>query len=204
MLTSFQLLLMLFQSVLVFCIGVSATGAVVHLPYSVQHLTKANSKRSDSGSNIPYKEDVPCFGLHMLEGLQERFHRFFDANRDGKATKKEVAAYLRKFDPKISQSFVDEFVEVRDINLNGVIDLIPDYIMTMSEHETRLYILRDWFQLEDTNNDDIITKEDIEKIGVRLGLSDREIRDSLSYYALADENGDGKVTWTEYELFHKL
>lgn len=54
---------------------------------------------------------------------------------------------------------------------------------------------REWFALEDANNDHIITKEDIEKIGARMGMSQDEIHDSMQYYALGDNNEDGKVTW---------
>ena len=61
---------------------------------------------------------------------------------------------------------------------------------------------REWFALEDANNDHIITKEDIEKIGARMGMSQDEIHDSMQYYALGDNNEDGKITWEG--KFHSL
>lgn len=52
----------------------------------------------------------------LLSALQNRFRRFFDIDRDGKATHKEVANYLMKYDPAISKPAVDAFVASRDLN----------------------------------------------------------------------------------------
>ncbi|XP_014786728.1 uncharacterized protein LOC106881037 [Octopus bimaculoides] len=138
--------------------------------------------------------------MDKIEALQERFHRFFDLNKDGRATKKEVTNYLMKYDPTVSKSLVEEFIASRDLNKNGMIDFIPEYILAVSHPEVNSMKAREWFTLEDANNDNIITKDDIEKIGLRMGMSDEEIRDSMSYYALGDENGDGKITWSGSHL----
>ncbi|CAE1323101.1 unnamed protein product [Acanthosepion pharaonis] len=188
------------------------TAAALAATLSAVHSVKAplgqdrlrRSLRKKDMDNIPYDHDEPCYSIEDIEALQNRFRRFFDIDRDGKATHKEVANYLMKYDPAISKPAVDAFVASRDLNKNGVIDLIPDYLVAMSYPDSDPIRAREWFALEDANNDHIITKEDIEKIGARMGMSQDEIHDSMQYYALGDNNEDGKVTWEEYKILHGI
>lgn len=203
MLSAFHLMVLVFQAGIALTISLAA-GTSIKVPSGIERLRKGLSKKSYSETNVPYEFEEPCYGMDKIEALQERFHRFFDLNKDGRATKKEVTNYLMKYDPTVSKSLVEEFIASRDLNKNGMIDFIPEYILAVSQPEVNSMKAREWFTLEDANNDNIITKDDIEKIGLRMGMSNEEIRDSMSYYALGDENGDGKITWSEYKILQGL
>lgn len=55
---------------------------------------------------------------------------------------------------------------------------------------------KEWFNLEDVNQDGYVSKDELLKIALNVGMNMEEAEQTvLGYYMRADENGDGKLEW---------
>ena len=55
---------------------------------------------------------------------------------------------------------------------------------------------REWFDLEDTNGDGYVSRDELIKIATNVGMSQEEAEQTaIGYYMSADQNGDGKLSW---------
>lgn len=79
---------------------------------------------------------------------------------------------------------------------DGSVDFIPDYLMEVSSPDYGINTAREWFDLEDTNGDGFVTRDELIKIATNVGMSREEAEQTaIGYYMSADQNGDGKLSW---------
>ncbi|XP_062592323.1 uncharacterized protein LOC134253757 [Saccostrea cucullata] len=161
------------------------------LPYSTHGLKTARKRN--------YENDAGCVSIQQLEVFQSQFYNSVDKNQDGKASFEEVKDYLSKYNPVIKDSEIGKFINRRDINGNGIIDFIPDYISEVVSPSYGLSKAKEWFQLEDSNRDGFVSRSELIQIAINVGLSPRDARDTVDmFYMTGDKNGDGKLNWEEY------
>lgn len=94
-------------------------------------------------------------------------------------------------------------VDKKDLNKNvpfliddGTVDFIPDYLSEISAPNYSVTMAKEWFELEDTNNDGYVSRDELVKIALNIGMSAREaIQTADGYYMIADANGDQKLNW---------
>ena len=79
---------------------------------------------------------------------------------------------------------------------DGSVDFIPDYLMEVSSPDYGTNTAREWFDLEDTNGDGFVTRDELINIATNVGMSREEAEQTaIGYYMSADQNGDGKLSW---------
>ena len=85
---------------------------------------------------------------------------------------------------------------------DGSVDFIPDYLMEVSSPDYGTNTAREWFDLEDTNGDGFVTRDELIKIATNVGMSREEAEQTaIGYYMSADQNGDGKLSWKGMHMF---
>ena len=83
-------------------------------------------------------------------------------------------------------------------------DFIPDYLMEVSSPNYGTMAAREWFDLEDTNGDGFVSRDELIKIATNVGMPKEEAEQTaVGYYMSADQNGDGKLSWEGKFIFHK-
>jgi len=60
----------------------------------------------------------------VCAALKEQFARYIDTNRDERASKREILAYLRKYNPAVTDQQVTDFIARRDKD-GKLRDLVP-------------------------------------------------------------------------------
>ncbi|XP_076435649.1 neo-calmodulin-like [Babylonia areolata] len=147
---------------------------------------------------------MPCLTVSFLTELKSRFNDRIDPNDDGKATASEVRQYLSKFNPQVSDEQVQSFIRKRDLNGNGIIEFVPEYIMDILSPDLTSDSAEEWFQLEDTDDDGFVSREELMSIAQRLGMSDEQAEESVaSYYMSVDEDGDDRLSFDEYRVLYQ-
>ena len=87
---------------------------------------------------------------------------------------------------------------------DGSVDFIPDYLMEVSSPDFDLNTAKEWFELEDTDGDGFVSKEELLTIAEKVGMSKEEAEQSvLGYYMSVDRNNDSKLSWkgNTYSLY---
>jgi Ca2+-binding EF-hand superfamily protein len=93
--------------------------------------------------------------------------------------------------PECNQSFM------RFVAGDGSVNFIPDYLMEVSEPDYSTQTAREWFSLEDSNNDGFVSQDELIKIAVNIGMSMEEARQTaVGYYMSADMDGDNQLNWS--------
>ncbi|KAH3805664.1 hypothetical protein DPMN_133970 [Dreissena polymorpha] len=141
-----------------------------------------------------------CFTIPHLQALKDQFATYIDTNRDERASKVEILDYLRKYNPNVTPDQVKEFIARRDQDGDGSVDFIPDYLMEVSSPDFDVKSAKEWFNLEDTNGDGFVSREELVDIATKVGMPKKEAERTVSgYYMSADRNGDDKLSWEEYQ-----
>ncbi|KAL5004723.1 hypothetical protein ScPMuIL_018179 [Solemya velum] len=188
------------MSVIAFTLIVGATASSIRnvLKTNFQGLELIRKRQQDDVT-----EQEACFSIPHLEALKHQFIDYIDKNGDGHASFEEVEDYLHNYNPEVNREQIDEFIARRDNDGNGVIDFIPDYIMEVSSPDYSQRTAKEWFNLEDVNQDGYVSKDELLKIALNVGMNMEEAEQTvLGYYMRADENGDGKLEWNEYKTLH--
>ncbi|XP_022288635.2 uncharacterized protein LOC111100809 [Crassostrea virginica] len=140
-----------------------------------------------------------CASAQQLEVFQAQFYDSVDKNQDGKATFDEVKDYLAKYSPVIKDSEVEKFIARRDVNANGVIDFVPDYVTEVLSPSYGRNKAKEWFQLEDSNRDGVVSRSELIAIATNIGMSPKEAAETVDlFYMAGDQDGDGRLNWKEY------
>ncbi|RUS78887.1 hypothetical protein EGW08_013362 [Elysia chlorotica] len=143
--------------------------------------------------------DITCVSIPRLQEMQQQFRNMIDHNADGRATPEEVKNFLQKF-KNVTDESVAAFIARKDINRNGVVDFVPDYVQSLSQSNS-MGEARDWFFLMDSDDDGFITVDELREVAQRLGMSPD---DAAMYYMSEDRNHDGKLSFDEYKKTHGL
>ncbi|KAK3585616.1 hypothetical protein CHS0354_004527 [Potamilus streckersoni] len=163
---------------------------------SLMPLRQTEFKRSTEESN---SDNEPCFSVSHLKALKEQFQNYIDKDHDGKASFDEMYAYLLKYSPSVTKETVEEFLAKRDKDGDGSVDFIPDYLLEISAPDYDTATAMEWFQLEDLNNDGFVSKDELIKIAMNVGMPRQEAEQTaMGYYMSADQNGDSRLSWEEY------
>lgn len=169
---------------------------------------KRNEEGHEEGHEMSHEqghelENEVYFTVPQLQALKEQFRNYIDKNGDEKASFQEVYEYLQKYNPDISIKKVKDFMKRRDINGDGSVDFVPDYLLEVSSPDYAKNTAREWFELEDTNGDGLVSRDELIKIAVNVGMPREEAEQTaVGYYMSADRNGDGKLTWKEYSRLY--
>lgn len=140
-----------------------------------------------------------CASIQQLEVFQAQFYDSVDKNQDGKATFEEVKDYLAKYNTVIKDSEVERFIARRDMNGNRVIDFVPDYVAEVLSPTYSLNKAKEWFQLEDSNRDGLVSRDELLTIAMNIGMTPKQAAETVDlFYMTGDVNGDGKLNWKEY------
>ncbi|KAH9512660.1 Calcium-dependent protein kinase 3 [Bulinus truncatus] len=146
---------------------------------------------------------VPCVTVPFLTELKERFVRWLDHNNDGQSTFDEVKNYIRRFKADVTDADVAAFIRRRDSNGNGAIDFVPEYIHDMAAPDNTLEGAKEWFHLQDTNDDGFVTEPELVKVAEAVGMSPDEALETVQgYYMSADQDKDGKLTIDEFKTLY--
>lgn len=79
---------------------------------------------------------------------------------------------------------------------DGSVDFIPDYLIEVSSPDFDINTAREWFELEDTNGDGYVSRDELIDIALKVGMSQQEAEQTaIGYYMSADKNGDAKLSW---------
>ena len=79
---------------------------------------------------------------------------------------------------------------------NGIIEFVPEYVKNIVVPDHSEETAREWFNLDDTNGDGYVTREELLSITRHLGIpADRAHLKVSSYYMSNDKNGDDKLNW---------
>ena len=55
---------------------------------------------------------------------------------------------------------------------------------------------KEWFQLEDTNHDGYVSRDELVNIAQNIGMSHQEaLQTAQGYYMIADTNRDNSLSW---------
>ncbi|CAG5130357.1 unnamed protein product, partial [Candidula unifasciata] len=143
-----------------------------------------------------FPDEEPCLTITFLTELKKRFVNSLDHNNDGTATFSEVKEYLQKFKPNVKDDAVSRFISRRDMNGNGAIDFVPEYVREMAGNDYTMAAAAEWYHLHDTNDDNIVTEKELINASKALGLTPQQAEEAVQgYYMAADENGDGKLSF---------
>ncbi|XP_041347789.1 calmodulin-like protein 7 [Gigantopelta aegis] len=144
-----------------------------------------------------------CMSIEYLTELKDRFSSQIDGNDDGKATYEEMLRHLRDYNPHVTAETVKKFIKRRDLNGNGVIEFVPEYIRNIVVPDNSEETAREWFALDDTNGDGYVTRDELLAITNHVGTpADRGELKVASYYMSNDKNGDDKLSWDEYKTIY--
>uniref|UniRef100_A0A0B7A2F0 EF-hand domain-containing protein n=1 Tax=Arion vulgaris TaxID=1028688 RepID=A0A0B7A2F0_9EUPU len=147
--------------------------------------------------------DVPCLSLPFLTVLKERFVRWLDKNNDGMSTFDEVKDHLRRFKPNVKDDAVESFIRRRDMNGNQAIDFVPEYVHDMSAPDYTIEGAKEWFHLQDTNDDGFVNEKELIAVAEAVGTSPLEAADTVQgYYMVADLDKDGKLSFDEFKTLY--
>ncbi|XP_064615477.1 uncharacterized protein LOC135479532 [Liolophura sinensis] len=152
------------------------------------------------------EEDYELFWtLPRLMALKKRFQMFLDPNDDCKATFDEAKSFLQKYSPDVSEAKIRKFMERRDTNGDGVLEFVPEYIVHMSLPDYTIEGATEWFDLEDSNHDGVVSRAELLRIAQNVGLGEEEAAQTVDgYYMDADMNGDNVLDWEEYKKLYNL
>jgi Ca2+-binding EF-hand superfamily protein len=68
--------------------------------------------------------------------------------------------------------------------------------MEVSSPDLDLITAKEWFDLEDTNGDGFVSRDELIAIAMKVGMPRKEAeRSAVGYYMSADKNGDNKLSW---------
>ncbi|XP_045202119.1 uncharacterized protein LOC123555585 [Mercenaria mercenaria] len=175
----------------------------VHDIMQLHQLNHPAVKRQNLDYEDPHagpQDQEMCFTIPHLQALKEQFASYIDTNRDERASKEEILDYLKKYNPTTTPEQVEKFIARRDKDGDGSVDFIPDYLMEVSSPDFDLNTAKEWFDLEDTNGDGYVSRDELIAIAVKVGMPREEAeRTAVGYYMSADQNGDNKLSWEEYK-----
>ncbi|ESO98601.1 hypothetical protein LOTGIDRAFT_174135 [Lottia gigantea] len=158
--------------------------------------------REQQGEQMPERAQ-PCISIHYLMVLKNQFQSRIDPNDDGKATFDEIRQFLRHYHSDVSPETINKFIERRDLNGNGVIELIPEYILDITTPDYTLGGAKEWFNLEDSNGDGKVSRQELETIAQNVGMSRQEAEFTVdTYYMTMDRDGDDSLSWNEYRALY--
>ncbi|XP_033760536.1 calmodulin-like [Pecten maximus] len=164
----------------------------------LEKLRKRQQHDPEPASVFPSVNQI-CFGLDQLEAYKDQFSTFIDHNNDGKASFDEIKHYLQKYNNKVTDDQVRSFLLRRDTNGDGEVDFIPDYLTEMATPNYSATTAREWFDLEDADQDGYVTKDELIAIARNIGMSPEKAEETANgYYMGADTNGDRQLDWKEY------
>lgn len=168
------------------------------LRFSTSHIFNGLEKLRKRQDASSFQENV-CFDVRQLVAYKAQFTAFIDKDNDGRATFHEIKSYLKKYDPDVTDERVKAFLERRDSNGDGDVDFIPDYISEISAPNYSVSMAKEWFQLEDTNHDGYVSRDELVNIAQNIGMSPQEaLQTAQGYYMIADTNRDSRLNWKEY------
>ncbi|XP_076453699.1 uncharacterized protein LOC143288914 [Babylonia areolata] len=143
---------------------------------------------------------MPCLTVSFLTDLKRRFEERIDPDTDGKATENEVRHYLSHFNPALSDMQVQRFITRRDLNGNGQIDFIPEYVLDIATPDMTAEAAEEWFSLEDRDHDGFVSRQELQTIAQLLGMSPQQAKIGVSsYYMSVDKDGDDRLSFDEYK-----
>ena len=132
------------------------------------------------------------------EETKEAFD-FFDKDKSGKISSKELSSMLGQLGHVISDTELNDLIDTVDKNHNGSID-IDEFMALIKNKSSNGKVdeeMIDAFRMFDLNGDGFISKQELSKVMKGLGekLSDKEIDDLLKEW---DLNKDGKIDYNEF------
>nr|UTK45794.1 calmodulin-like protein [Crepidula fornicata] len=146
---------------------------------------------------------MPCLTVPFLTDMKGRFADRIDPDDNGKASRGEIRQYLRHFNPEVREQQVTAFIQRRDLNGDGVINFIPEYVMDIATPDMTPEAAREWFDLEDTNRDGYVTRAELMTIAQQLGMTSQQADASVSsYYMSVDRDGDDRLDFDEYKVLY--
>lgn len=86
---------------------------------------------------------------------------------------------------------------------NGVIDFVPDYVAEVLSPTYSLNKAKEWFQLEDSNRDGLVSRDELLTIAMNIGMTPKQAAETVDlFYMTGDINGDGKLNWKGIQSVH--
>lgn len=145
----------------------------------------------------------PCISVEYLTEIKDRFKTQIDRNNDGRATFQEMQRYLQDYNPNVREETVAAFIERRDMDGDGIIDFVPEFVKLFITTDHSIENAMEWFNLDDTDGDGYVTGRELMVITTHLGTPEDQARDQVQgYYLSNDKNGDGKLDWDEYKVIY--
>lgn len=175
--------------------------AEAYTAHGIMRIRHQNAKRNeDSADKSQGAQQEMCFTIPHLQSLKEQFTTYIDKNGDSRASNDEIMEYLQKYNPDTKPDQVDNFIARRDHDGDGFVDFIPDYLMEVSSPDYDQNAAKEWFELEDTDSDGYVSRDELVGIAMKIGMPLEEAeRTAASYYMSADRNKDGRLSWEEYK-----
>lgn len=85
---------------------------------------------------------------------------------------------------------------------NRVIDFVPDYVAEVLSPTYSLNKAKEWFQLEDSNRDGLVSRDELLTIAMNIGMTPKQAAETVDlFYMTGDVNGDGKLNWKGTHVF---
>jgi Ca2+-binding EF-hand superfamily protein len=75
--------------------------------------------------------------------------------------------------------------------------------MEVSSPDLDLITAKEWFDLEDTNGDGFVSRDELIAIAMKVGMPREEAeRTAVGYHMSADKNVDNKLSWEGKHLYN--
>ncbi|XP_057314709.1 neo-calmodulin-like isoform X2 [Hydractinia symbiolongicarpus] len=134
-----------------------------------------------------------------MDDLREAF-TVFDKNSDGFISKQELSEAMENFGHMISNSELEEMINLVDKDGNGLIDF-HEFLNLMDSNTLVQNIdqeMESLFGMIDTNNDGFISEKELKAMMKGLGEKVRK-KDIRKMIKEADMNKDGKISFCEFK-----
>tara|TARA_Y100000816_G_C25761033_1_gene399793 strand:+ start:94 stop:549 length:456 start_codon:yes stop_codon:yes gene_type:complete len=143
-----------------------------------------------------------------LDEIKQAFS-FLDKDNDGTITIHELRNVLISIDDSYTEDTIQYIMKSIDLDQSGFIDL-EEFIEFIRMHESSIANnqkntnvtdedLLSTFNIFDVDGDGFITKDELENIIIKLSLDYIDPFEINSMMQMADENGDGQISFDEFK-----
>ncbi|KAK8556322.1 hypothetical protein V6N13_064361 [Hibiscus sabdariffa] len=136
----------------------------------------------------------------------KKIFQMFDKNGDGAITKKELNDSLENMGIFIPDTDLTQMIERIDVNGDMCIDIdeFSELYRTIMDNKDEEEDMREAFDVFDQNGDGYISVEELRSVLESLGLKQgKAIEDCKRMIRRVDEDGDGRVNFTEFKQMMK-